>query len=88
MTLDICLATTPDQPTTLGLGRAAMTNSLLDQVPMVLDLDYCEWVPVVPLFCDQHQEVFIRYFASCMLVFYFVSLTTLIQTVLGCKFQG
>ena len=31
--LDIFLATIPDQPTTPGLVRAAVTNSLLDQVP-------------------------------------------------------
>ena len=37
--LDIFLARIPDQPTTAGLTRAAVTNSLLDQVPMVPDLD-------------------------------------------------
>ena len=37
--LDIFLANIPDQPTTPGLGRAAATNSLLDQVPLVKDLD-------------------------------------------------
>ena len=37
--LDIFLANIPDQPTTPGLGRAAATNSLLDQVPLVPDLD-------------------------------------------------
>ena len=40
--LDIFLSTVPDQPTTPGLVRAAVTNSLLDQVPMIqnLGLDY------------------------------------------------
>ena len=37
--LDIFLAKIPDQPTTPGLGRAAASNSLLDQVPLVTDLD-------------------------------------------------
>ena len=35
--LDIFLARIPDQPTMAGLARAAMTNSLLDQVPLVPD---------------------------------------------------
>ena len=34
--LDIFLSTVPDQPTTPGLYRAASTNSLLDQVPLLL----------------------------------------------------
>ena len=34
--LDIFLATVPDQPTTSGLGRAAVSNSLLEQVPLVV----------------------------------------------------
>ena len=33
--LDIFLSTVPDQPTTPGLVRAAGTNSLLDQVPLL-----------------------------------------------------
>ena len=33
--LDIFLAIVPDQPTTSGLARAAASNSLLDQVPLV-----------------------------------------------------
>ena len=33
--LDIFLSTVPDQPTTPGLFRAAATNSLLDQVPLL-----------------------------------------------------
>ena len=33
--LDIFLAMVPDQPTTPGLGRAANSNSLLDQVPLL-----------------------------------------------------
>ena len=37
--LDIFLARIPDQPTTAGLARAAVSNSLLDQVPLVPDLD-------------------------------------------------
>ena len=37
--LDIFLARIPDQPTMAGLTRAAVTNSLLDQVPLVPDLD-------------------------------------------------
>ena len=37
--LDIFLARIPDQPTTPGMGRAAASNSLLDQVPLVPDLD-------------------------------------------------
>ena len=36
--LDIFLACIPDQPTTSGLGRAALSNSLLDQVPLIADL--------------------------------------------------
>ena len=32
--LDLYLHDVPDQPTVAGLGRAAQTNSLLDQVPM------------------------------------------------------
>ena len=32
--LDIFLATIPDQPTTPGLVRAAVTNSVCDQVPL------------------------------------------------------
>ena len=37
--LDIFLAMVPDQPTSSGLARAAATNSLLDQVLLVKDLD-------------------------------------------------
>ena len=37
--LEIFLARIPDQPTTPGLARAAATNSLVDQVPLVPDLD-------------------------------------------------
>ena len=37
--LDIFLAMVPDQPTTTGLARPAASNSLLDQVLMVKDLD-------------------------------------------------
>ena len=37
--LDIFLTNIPDQPTTSVLGIAAPTNSLLDQVPLVPDLD-------------------------------------------------
>ena len=33
--LDIFLSTIPDQPTTPGLIRAANSNSLLDQIPLV-----------------------------------------------------
>ena len=36
--LDIFLAMVPDQPTTAGLARAASSNSLLDQVPLVPNL--------------------------------------------------
>ena len=36
--LDIFLGRIPDQPTTPGLGRAALSNSLLDQVPLVPDI--------------------------------------------------
>ena len=36
--LDIFLAMVPDQPTTAGLARAALSNSLLDQVPLVPNL--------------------------------------------------
>ena len=32
--LDVFLSSIPDQPTMTGLGRAAATNSLLDQLPM------------------------------------------------------
>ena len=40
--LDIFLAMVPDQPTTPGMVRAAISNSLLDQVPLIpnLGLDY------------------------------------------------
>ena len=40
--LDIFLATVPDQPTATGLARAAASNSLLDQIPLVAnsDLDF------------------------------------------------
>ena len=37
--LDIFLGTVPDQPTTPGLVRAAMSNSLLDQIPLIPNLD-------------------------------------------------
>ena len=37
--LDIFLAMVPDQPTTTGMARAALSNSLLDQVPLVQNLD-------------------------------------------------
>ena len=37
--LDIFLARIPDQPTTAGVARAVVSNSLLDQVPLVPDLD-------------------------------------------------
>ena len=33
--LDIFQSTLPDQPTTSGLSRAAMSNSLLEQIPLV-----------------------------------------------------
>ena len=36
--LDHFLSRIPDEPTTAGLGRAAVSNSLLDQVPLVQDL--------------------------------------------------
>ena len=36
--LDIFLSVIPDQPTTPGLARAAVSNSLLDQVPLVQNL--------------------------------------------------
>ena len=36
--LDIFLAMVPDQPTTPGVVRAAGSNSLLDQVPLVEDI--------------------------------------------------
>ena len=37
--LDIFLVMVPDQPTTTGLARPAASNSLLDQVLLVKDLD-------------------------------------------------
>ena len=37
--LDIFLAMVPDQPTSTGLARAANSNNLLDQVPLVPNLD-------------------------------------------------
>ena len=37
--LDIYLKVVPDQPTTAGLGRAAVTNSLLDQIPLIGPVD-------------------------------------------------
>ena len=33
--LDIYLSTVPDQPTTQGLVRAAVTNSLIHQIPLM-----------------------------------------------------
>ena len=33
--LDVFLSSVPDQPTVPGLGRAAATNSLLHQLPML-----------------------------------------------------
>ena len=36
--LDLFLSQIPDQPTVPGLVRAAASNSLLDQVPLVPDL--------------------------------------------------
>ena len=36
--LDLFLSRIPDQPSVAGLTRAAQTNSLLDQVPLVPDL--------------------------------------------------
>ena len=32
--LDVFLSSVPDQPTVIGQGRAAVSNSLLDQLPM------------------------------------------------------
>ena len=37
--LDIYLTTIPDQPTTQGLSKAAASNSLLDQVPLIHSID-------------------------------------------------
>jgi hypothetical protein len=37
--LDIFLAMIPDQSTITGLARAEVTNSLLDQVPLVQNLN-------------------------------------------------
>ena len=37
--LDIFLNLVPDQPTTPGLQRAAASNSLLDQIPLLRDWD-------------------------------------------------
>ena len=36
--LDIFLTSVPDQPTVTGLGRPALTNSLLHQLPLVYNL--------------------------------------------------
>ena len=36
--LDVFLASVPDQPTVTGLGRAALTNSLLHQLPLFYNL--------------------------------------------------
>ena len=36
--LDVFLSSVPDQPTMTGLGRAAHTNSLLDQLPVFYNL--------------------------------------------------
>ena len=38
--LDIFLSEIPDQPTTHGLVSAAATNSLLDQVPLIVTQDF------------------------------------------------
>ena len=69
--LDIFLSVIPDQPTTPGLARAAESNSLLDQVPLVPDLGwYC---PIcyfdMTVFHDFNQP-------------YFVCLTTIVETAL------
>ena len=37
--LNIFLAMIPDQPTSSGLARAAQSNSMLDQVPLVPNLN-------------------------------------------------
>ena len=34
--LDVFLTTIPDQPTVAGMGRSASSNSLVDQIPLVL----------------------------------------------------
>ena len=34
--LDVFLMTIPDQPTVAGMGRSASSNSLVDQIPLVL----------------------------------------------------
>jgi hypothetical protein len=36
--LDTFLSSVPDQPTMTGLGRAALTNSLLEQLPLFYNL--------------------------------------------------
>jgi hypothetical protein len=36
--LDVFLSSIPDQPTVTGLGRAALTNSLLHQLPLFYNL--------------------------------------------------
>ena len=38
--LDIFLSAIPDQPTIRGLVRAAASNSLLDQVPLIATEDF------------------------------------------------
>ena len=38
--LEIFLKTIPDEPTSPGLHRAAATNSLIDQIPLVLRENY------------------------------------------------
>ena len=54
--LDIFLSRVPDQPTIPGMARAAMSNSSLNQVPLVPNLDqfYC-------MTCMHHFITFILF---------------------------
>ena len=67
--LDIFLSRVPDQPTIPGMARAAMSNSSLNQVPLVPNLDqFCPFV--------LHD----MYASFYYILFCFVCLTTTVET--------
>ena len=72
--LDIFLATIPDQPTTSGLVRAAVTNSLCDQVPLCDSLGFFT--------SAQTCQVDFSFSLTCTTLF---CLTTIVETALLCN---
>ena len=72
--LDIFLAMVPDQPTTSGLARPAASNSLLDQVVLVKDLDLDTFEVLWP-------------FVFCFVMFLFtwqiIGQTTIVETAVS-----